>query len=336
MNMSTGLDAKSQNTPDKTVTYAVPQQRVIDGILGLCVGDALGVPVEFISREQLRVKPVTTMQEYGTYNRPRGTWSDDSSMTLCLFDCLSKRPAENIEYTRIMDAFSAWIFHGEYTPYGDTFDYGRATQHALLRYRQGTAPLQCGGTADSDNGNGSLMRILPMAFWLYPRYGTKFFRNDAAVRTVHAVSSLTHAHPKSLIACAIYTGIACNLLGGISVGQAVRRAIAAAWKYYEKSEFSAYLAVFQRLHEPDFKKLPEHEIQSSGYVVHTLEAALWCLLNTRKYASCVLKAVNLGADTDTTAAVAGGLAGLAYGSGAIPEEWRAVLARREWIEGLCR
>lgn len=303
------------------------------GILGLCVADALGVPVEFESRRKLRQNPVTDMRGYGTYNQPPGTWSDDTSMALCLLDSL----ANGLDYRDIADKFLSWLNNADYTPHGSVFDVGIVTSEAIHRYRQGGEPLKCGGASDRDNGNGSLMRILPLAFYLDALYGKDFIEDAEAVEIIHNVSSLTHAHKRSQIACSIYLSIANAIVNGDELDKAFEFSIYNVKKLYEqKKDFSHELKHYMRVFDYNsFKNLPEDSIDSSGYVVYTLEAALWCLLNTSNYESCVLKAVNLGGDTDTVAAIAGGLAGLLYGRDSIPAKWLEQIARLDYIKGLC-
>lgn len=301
-------------------------------ITGGAIGDALGVPVEFQSREELSQDPVLGMRGYGTHYQPPGTWSDDTSMTLCLLGSLSRRKA--IDYLDIMENFTRWLHQAEFTANGVVFDVGIATQEAIAHYEQGTPPLECGGRGEQDNGNGSLMRIAPLALYLHRQQLTSV---SDILDTAHKLSCLTHAHPRSQMACGIYTLIALNLLEGRSLASAISEGLASARAFYEKSAaFSSELSTYGRLWELDaFAALPESAIQSSGYVVHTLEAVIWCLLNSKDYASCVLKAVNLGNDTDTIAAIAGGLAGLAYGRDSIPAEWKSTLAKCDYIDNLC-
>jgi ADP-ribosylglycohydrolase len=310
------------------------KDQILGGILGLAVADAVGVPVEFKSRESLRNNPFTGMQGYGTYNQPPGTWSDDTSLTLCLLDSLANK---KIDYADIMQKFISWIDEAKYTPHGAVFDVGIATRKALQRFQNGTEPLECGGTSEQDNGNGSLMRILPIAFYLHAFYGLDFTKDEKAVAIIHNVSSLTHAHKRSLIACGIYLIIAGNLLEqSANLKKTIHSSLKKAKEYYEdKKEYAGELKHYKRLFKKDCATLPETEIKSSGYVVDTLEAALWSLLNTDNYKDCVLKAVNLGEDTDTVAAVTGGLAGMFYGVDSIPKDWLKQLARRDYIEKLC-
>ncbi|WP_319001581.1 ADP-ribosylglycohydrolase family protein [Clostridium sp. CS001] len=306
---------------------------ILNGIMGGCVADALGVPVEFQNRETLRGNPVINMRSYGTHNQKAGTWSDDTSMTLCLLDSLSK----GLDYKDIMDKFLKWINDAEYTAHGEVFDVGNATRKALRRFEDGESPLNCGGLSENDNGNGSLMRILPILFYIKANYGAEFTQSDEAMNIIHQVSALTHGHKRSLIACGIYISVASMLLEGRDLSEAVEMGIYNAMEYYERhDEFQVELHNYNRLNDKSFAEIPINNIKSSGYVVDTIEAAIWCLLNTKSYKDCALLAVNLGEDTDTVAAVAGGLAGLYYGYDDIPKEWLSVIAKREYIEGLCK
>ena len=319
------------------------KDKIMSGVIGLCVADALGVPVEFTSRKSLMQNPVTDMRGYGTYNQPPGTWSDDTSMALCLLDSL----ANGLDYSDIMQKFLLWYEKAEYTPYGNVFDAGIATRKALNRFAQGTPALQCGGTSEYDNGNGSIMRILPLVFYLRI-HCNEGERNDSFTDIIYNVSSLTHAHIRSLIACNIYLSIADSLLDAKDLHDGVYEGLGYVKHYYKQDDdlsFSEEFRYFSRIFSGvgnastsdrnEFINLPQEEIKSSGYVVDTLESALWCLLNTDSYESCVLKAVNLGDDTDTVAAVAGGLAGIYYGIGAIPDKWVRQIARIDYIKQLC-
>ena len=277
-----------------------------NGIMGLIVGDALGVPYEFKQRDTFNC---TEMTGYGTYHQPPGTWSDDSSMTLATLISLDDNEGKIVPED-IMKKFVKWYFFKAFTPHGEVFDIGNTTRNALISYKLNVPVEKCGGKEITDNGNGSLMRILPLAF-------VKHYTED-----IEAVSALTHAHEISKTACVIYVDIAGSLICGKTKEYAV-----------EFSQRITNLEEFKRL--ADIKKLDRTEIKSTGYVVDTLEAALWCLLNTDNYKDCVLTAVNLGGDTDTIAAVAGGLAGILYGVGGekgIPEEWINKIAKKDLLE----
>lgn len=289
-------------------------------ILGLAVADAMGVPVEFKTRAFLDKNPVTEMMGHGTYPEPAGSWSDDTSMTLCALDSLSENRYDPDD---IMKRFGRWMYNGEYTPSDRMFDCGCACGNAIIRYTKENKDFRhCGGAGEMDNGNGSLMRISPFAL-----YGGC---HPVDLRTfIEEGSALTHAHDRSKIACYIYSCILLRLIGCPSADSVYAGIDDAEKCYADNREWKYY---------KDLKTVEKRErdtIKSTGYVVDTLEAALWCLLTTGSYRECVLKAVNLGEDTDTVAAVAGGLAGALYGYGAIPEEWLSVLIKRDYIETLC-
>ena len=301
-------------------------------ILGHAVGDALGVPVEFASREKLRAHPVREMRGYGTYDVPAGAWSDDTSMTLGTLASIAR--LGRVDARDIMQNFARWLNESAFTPTGETFDIGRTTLQAIGKFFHGEEPLLCGGRSEYDNGNGSLMRMAPVALFAFAWHGTALTEED--LRTVHAVSSLTHGHPLAQLACGIYTFILVRLLAGEERIAAVEKGLAAARSFYQEREvYAPRLRRFARLFAVTaFRALPEESIKSSGFVVDTLEAALWCFLTTDSYRSCVERAVNLGEDTDTVAAVAGSLAGAAYGRENIPSSWLDALLRRDLLEHL--
>lgn len=285
--------------------------KIYDGIMGLVVGDALGVPVEFKKRDTFTV---TDMIGYGTYNQPPGTWSDDSSMTLATVESIGR--LGRIDPADIMGNFFRWLNNAEFTPWGKVFDVGGATQRAITRYAKGKPLEDCGGKSRMDNGNGALMRILPLAFVEHSR------------KDVEKVAGLTHAHEISQTACRLYVHLAHLILSGKPIKEAIcSLAYLPPVMYTEEFKQLAYIGELNR-----------DEVRSSGYVVDTLEAALWCLWHTNTYRDCVLLAVNLGEDTDTVAAVAGGLAGILYGCGgesSIPDEWISQIACKDWIKELC-
>lgn len=299
-------------------------------LLGLAIGDALGVPVEGFSRRQLTSDPVISMRGYGTWNKPPGTWSDDTSMTLATMDSIIREGV--IDYSDIMHNFYLWYTKGMFTVDG-LFDIGNTTYKAIYKYSKNTPALLCGGADHNDNGNGSLMRMLPVALYLNARYKNNF-TNEAMV-VIHNMSKLTHAHPISLICCGLYCLIATELAEGKPIEQAVRDGLDKGYVYYKQHGFyTKYinLPIFKDLLSKDFKSLHSGAIKSSGYVVHSLYASVWCLLNTTNYKDLLLKAVNLGGDTDTIAAIAGGLGGLVYDIEELPTEWLETLRRREWLE----
>ena len=294
-------------------------------MIGHAVGDALGVPVEFASRSEMTESPVRDMSGYGTYPVPAGAWSDDTSMSIAALDAIADG---NINWDRIMVAFGEWYYKDKYTPTGEMFDVGNTCSYAIDNYFAHHKTVdECGLTSEQSNGNGSLMRIHPFALmtW-FDRAQRPEFES-----IIEKASALTHAHERSKLACKIYTLILFNLLGLPRKDVIMFALDEAKCRYFESPEYAHY----ERLFDDNFDKLTIDEIKSTGYVVDTLEAAVWCLLTTDSYKECVLKAVNLGEDTDTVAAIAGGLAGALYGYNAIPQEWRDTLIKRELIEEMC-
>lgn len=346
-------------------------------MLGLIVGDALGVPHEFNPRHVFDENPVTDMTGYGTYTQPPGTWSDDSSMALAtldgLIDILSNFAFDsnssdssnlsnssnsfNIDYDIIMDNFVSWLSGAKYTPYNEVFDVGGTTRTAILCYNRGKSTTPYGLDGERDNGNGSLMRILPVALFIYYLREKHSFSLEEELSIVHNVSALTHAHKRSLIGCGIYVMIALEILkyksqefddynhsdgfdgsdiSDMDLETLINNGIRFAKEYYEgDGGFSDELRHYESIFDFGVKDLDKSDIRGSGYVVNCLISSIWCLLHTDSYKDAVLMAVNLGEDTDTTAAVVGGLAGLYYGLDGIPDEWLAQIAKLDYIEDLC-
>ena len=299
---------------------------IIQKILyGVATGDALGVPVEFEDREDLKQNPVTEMQEYGTYDEPKGTWSDDTSLTLCLAESI----AEGLDLQLLANKFIAWKNDNYWTANGWVFDIGIGTRIAIENLETGIEPELAGGNEDKDNGNGSLMRILPLILH------SQNLPINGRFEITQKVSSLTHRHIRSVIACFYYLEFAKQIIEGIDkfeIYQNLKTIVADFLAQNQTDEQE--VQNFNRLLNDNIFELEEDQIRSSGYVVHSLEASIWCLLTTSNYKDAVLKAVNLGEDTDTTAAITGGFAALCYGVEGIPEEWLTILARKNDIDVL--
>ena len=294
-------------------------------LFGVAIGDALGVPVEFKSRETILQKAVTDMIGYGTYNLPPGTFSDDSSMTFCLAEALT----HDFDLNRIGENFVKWYHESFWTARGEVFDIGIATREALNRISKGEQPEFAGSTDASSNGNGSLMRILPLLFYI------KDLPISERYKITKKVSSITHGHIRSVISCFYYLEFAREILLGKDRFEIYQKLQTEIPDFLNSLSINPHeISLFERLLREDISELAEHEILSSGYVLHSLEASIWCLLTTDNYKDATLKAVNLGEDTDTTAAITGGLAGLFYGFNTIPENWIKQLARKDDIEDL--
>ena len=305
-------------------------------VLGHAIGDALGVPVEFCYREELKKNPVTDMIGFGSYDVPAGSWSDDTSMSLCTLESLAKG---KIDYNDIMNNFGKWYYNNEFTPTGNTFDVGTTCSFAIHNYHKANCTIEtCGLDEEMANGNGSLMRIHPMALFTF----AKGMSLGKSLDAIYKTSALTHAHPRSKLGCGIYSMLLWKLLKSPSKEEAAKE-LENTYVFYDggarvsEKEYDHYseLSHFDFAYKASLLEKTEDDIVGSGYIVDALEAALWCLLTTDSYNECVLKAVNLGDDTDTTAAIAGGLAGALYGLDAIPEEWLVKLKRRDYIEDMC-
>lgn len=289
-----------------------------DILYGCAVGDALGVPYEFKKGNSFCCMDMTG---YGTHCQPKGTWSDDTSMTLCLADCI----ADGFSVEKLADNFLKWYEKSEYTAGGNLFDIGNATACALRAIRSGVSCLEAGGTDEWSNGNGSLMRIAPLA--IYTKDMTVVKRFDLC----RQVSSLTHRHPLSVSACFIYLEFLRSIVSGDSLEIAFDSMIKAKESLHEFGVEDSVVSGFSMLAK-NLKNRKRNEIKSSGFVVDTLVASVWCVLTTDSYKEAVLKAVNLGDDTDTTGAVTGVIAGLVYGYETIPESWLLFLKNKKLID----
>lgn len=308
---------------------------VHSALFGLAIGDALGVPVEFKDRDYLKRFPVKDMLEFGAHHQPKGTWSDDSSLAFCLADSLSKK----YDIKDIGNKFVKWRNEEIWTPHGRVFDIGISTNQAIHSISTGTKPILAGGNSEMDNGNGSLMRIMPLLFYI------RNFKIEKRFDIIKDVSSITHAHIRSILACFIYLEYALRILNRQTKFQAYNEMQVEVNSFLNnnaicsQSEMDKFHKILENPIDDNeiqvLYKLEEEEINSSGYVLDSLEASFWCILNSDSYEETVLKAVNLGCDTDTTAAIAGGVSGLIYGLDAIPEKWMNVLVKRDEITKLC-
>lgn len=252
-----------------------------DAVYGAAIGDALGVPYEFKKRDTFECQG---MIGYGTHNQPVGTWSDDTALMLAT--CDSIRTCKSIDVGDMLERFRAWAKQGKYTPDGVVFDIGGTTSYGIA--------LGKGQDDFYSNGNGSLMRIAPLAFC------------GATDDEICEVSAITHAHEISLNTCMKFVHI---LREADRNSEALRERLVAEYGTKSRSD-----------------------INSGGFVLNTYSAALWCFATTSTYKDCVLRAVNLGSDTDTTACVAGALAGTVYGMDSIPREWIQALRGKDIIE----
>ncbi len=300
----------------------VKTENIVGCFLGLAIGDALGVPVEFTSRVNLRVNPVKEMIGYGVWNQPSGTWSDDSSLAFCLAESL----LSGYDLNDIAHKSAQWMQSGYWSAHGDVFDIGGTTRLALGRILQGEDARFSGETEERSNGNGSLMKIAPASLYFANQ------SDDELYISIKAISSITHAHFRSVFGCFIFSIYIAELVKGTEKNIALKNTAIRARNFARKQAFNEKeVTLFIRILEGTLPSLSQEDIYSGGYVIHTLEASIWCLLTTTNYKDAVLKAVNLGEDTDTTACVTGALAGLYYGHTNIPYQWCELVARKSDI-----
>lgn len=308
----------------------------IDGVMGVVIGDALGMPVQFMDRATIKKNPVTKMSGYGTYNMPPGTWSDDSSMSLATLDSILEK--KSIDYDDIMNKFINWTWDGEYTPAGKAFDQGRTCIEAICNYARNKDYKTCGKTGEWANGNGALMRIMPVCLYAYIQWKNEKITSNEAVEYVHKVSALTHNHMRSKMACGIYFFMIQSIMEseGILI-ERLQKGMDNAKNFYESDTTNQveWKKFGRMMNLSNFATVTEDKIKSSSYVLDSLEAAVWSLITTTTFEEGLLRAVNLGDDADTVGAIAGGLAGLYYGYDNAPEEWRSVIIKGKEIEKMC-
>jgi ADP-ribosylglycohydrolase len=295
------------------------EERLRGGLVGLLIGDSLGVPYEFNPPEAIPLPELIDMNPPPGFGRsypsvPVGTWSDDGAQGLCLLESLLAKgelDAQDLG-TRLL----SWLDTGHLMPDGDVFDCGIQTRQALERLRRGTPPSRSGGAGERDNGNGALMRALPLALW---------HRGDdrQLIRDSHRQSVLTHAHPRSQVCCALYCLWARQMLMH-EQSDGWEEAVAQLESLYQErmddSPGADYASELRLVLNYPGRKSPS----GSGYVVDTLWSSRRAL-EQDTFESVVRAAIALGNDTDTTACVAGGLAGIRHGFEGIPERWRSQL-----------
>lgn len=295
------------------------------GIMGFAVGDALGVPVEFLNRDLLQRRPLKEMIGYGSHRVPEGTWSDDTSLMIAAMDSIKENGDVNFE--DIMYKFTEWVNYAKYTATDELFDIGISTNKAISNFKRGEKATNCGTKGINENGNGSLMRILPFVYYL------KFsnFSEEEKTILINQASALTHAHEISQLGCKIYADYVTLLLDGVDKVKALDLLKEIDYnKYYSNDS----IKVYQRILKEDLKSLDIDQIRSSGYVVDSLEASLWCTVKNDTYEDAVVAAINLGEDTDTIGAITGSLNGIIYGKNNIPERWLNKLRKKDYLEEL--
>jgi ADP-ribosyl-[dinitrogen reductase] hydrolase len=290
-----------------------PVDRFRGALVGLACGDAVGTTVEFMPRKSFA--PVTDMVGGGPFDLQPGQWTDDTSMALCLAESLLYR--NEFDAVDQMNRYCNWWQHGYLSSTGECFDIGVATQTALRRYLETRDPFS-GSTSPSSGGNGSLMRLAPVVLF-FNRVPT------ACLHYAEASSRTTHAAPEPVECCRLMAQLLLAILQGVvrddllsHAGDGIRE------------------PAVRNLIDRNYAAMSEEEVRGSGYCIDSLGAALWAFLSTDNFESAILRAVNLGEDADTTAAICGQLAGAYYGVESIPHAWRTRLAMADHIDGAAR
>jgi ADP-ribosyl-[dinitrogen reductase] hydrolase len=296
------------------------QDKAAGAIFGLAVGDAMGMPIEF--RPRGKFEPVTEFRAGGPFKLQAGQWTDDTAMSLCLASSLIE--CNGFDASHQMKLYSRWIDDGYLSCTGKAVGIGQTILKAMIRYHKTKDPIQ-GDTNPRRSGNGCIMRLAPVPI---------FYNHDAALAIHHSIQSATTTHGSEMClqTTGFFGGMIWGALKGVSKEELLSDSYSPVKDYYQQHPPCDELPSLIR---GDYKAKQGDEVDSTGFVIDALEAALWSFYNTDTYAEGLLKAVNLGGDADTVGAIYGQLAGAYYGFEAIPSKWTKGLASNEKIEAIC-
>ena len=300
--------------------YLLKRNIVIDSLIGFAIGDAFGVPVEFNEREYVKSLNLSNMIT-GTYNVPKGSWSDDTSMVIATMDSIINNNA--INYKDIMDNFIKLVDNGEFTSLGYAFDVGNTITKSLNKYKESNDEMSSGSGELMDNGNGSLMRILPISIYCI----LNNLSNEEIINIITKSSSITHSHEISILGCLIYTLYLKEIINSKNKLKAFEYIINFDYSHFSNDT----LKVYDRLLNENFLDIKEDDIKSTGYIVDTLESVIYSINSSTSYKESVITAVNLGNDTDTIGALTGSIAGILYGISNIPEDFLNDLVKIDYL-----
>ena len=284
-------------------------------VLGFAIGDAVGVPYEFQARDSFQCKDMIGCDEKSFHEVPMGTWSDDTSLLLCVLDACCEETEQGM-FQKWSENAIGWMYEGRFSCTDMPFDIGYSVRLGISSLKTGRENYSADG--EDANGNGGLMRVLPLAFLEHED-------DEALMRLIRLFNSCSHNHMISHVGCLIYV----KLLKGLCEDN--RRALRDVLRDVVESISKEYkIPEYARIWDLSLLDCRCNEIKSSGYVVDTLEAAIWSCYQSSSYKEAVLTAVNLGDDTDTVAALCGGIAGVLFGE--VPERWVNGLRKKELIE----
>lgn len=311
--------------------FLLHMENIKDIIYGLAIGDALGVPIEFQTREYLKKNKVNKMLAYGTHNQPKGTWSDDTSLTLCLLDAIDYNQ-DIIDEQRIKENMINWYNKSYFTATNNRFDIGFTTALAIENIQKGYPLYTCGPANLNSNGNGALMRISPLVNLLKDK------PIEERYPIIKNITSITHGHEINILGCCFYIELMINILNNRNKDKfdILNETIKEFIKFYEKTDLKEFLNLYKRILDKEIfiKNKSKYDISiinSSGYIIDSLEASIFCFVTENSYKKAVIKAINLGKDTDTIGAITGSMSALYYGFNNIPKIWIKSLKNKELI-----
>lgn len=298
---------------------------VRDGVIGMAVGEAMGVPTKSNKRESLLEKPVLKMIPKISHGIPKGAWSDCTSLTIATMDAISK---SGLNYTAMADNYVRWFTTNKFCSINESFGIENTTLKSLVRYtRHMDEAYECGSDDYYDNGNESLARILPIAYYFTVHKDTDKNIYEVVKRT----ASITHAHEISILGCYILVRLIMNLLKGNNKYSALNQTKRLDYSMFSKESLNEY----KRILVSDISEFEIEEIKTTSFVVDTLEASIWCFLKSNSFKECVIATTNIGGDTDTIGAISGALAGIFYGYGNIPKCYLEDLRKKDYLIELC-
>ena len=299
------------------MTIATIEEKRLGAFWGLATGDALGAPIEFYPRD--RLPEIREMTGGGKFNLPPGAWTDDTSMALCLGHSLIHSP--DLDAADLLNRFWNWATKNELCSQDKAFGFGQNTLRTLMKFYK-TGQLTADSTGKHSDGNGSIMRLSPVAIVHHTDI-------EETRRVARRQSFTTHASQKGADCCEFLGMLLHHLFSGLSLSEAL-----IAIENHEATSF--WDPIVQDLVRGTWMNKTRPDIASTGYVVHTLEAALWSVYHTTSFEDALILAVNLGHDADTVGAVSGQIAGALYGVQSIPKRWLDTLAKQDLLESCAK
>ena len=299
------------------------RNRIYDGIYGFAVGDALGVPIKNTNRSKLRLSPVEDMFGYGYYDAPTGTWSENTSLMLSAIDSIIENDGINYD-DLIFKMYNYFEYNNHKTNY-DIFKLSDANKNAIFNYKSGVTPVECGNSVSTDCS--CLSRIVPLVYYL----DSSDYVIDEEVSLVNDVCSISHMNEINKLGCMIFTDYTKQLLSGVDKYEAlnfVRN------REYNKFYSDYCISLYDRILSEDFSKIEMYGIKSDDGIVNTLEASLWSFLNGKNYEECLVKAINLGNNTDMIGAITGLWCGIFFGNQYMPQRWYNKLKGKEILNNM--